>query len=55
MSDFSLSSLEAIVAERAAASPEHSWTAKLVAHGQAKAAKVDVLQPLRMRRSRRGD
>jgi phosphoribosyl-ATP pyrophosphohydrolase len=39
MSDFSLSSLEAIVADRAKASPEHSWTAKLVAHGQTKAAK----------------
>ncbi|CAN7171730.1 phosphoribosyl-ATP diphosphatase [Pararhizobium sp. LjRoot235] len=39
MSDFSLSSLEAIVADRAKASPEQSWTAKLVAHGQTKAAK----------------
>lgn len=39
MSDFSLSSLEAIVADRAKASPEQSWTAKLVAQGQTKAAK----------------
>ncbi|RDL49478.1 Phosphoribosyl-ATP pyrophosphatase [Ensifer sp. M14] len=39
MSDFSLSDLETIVAERAKASPEESWTAKLVAHGQQKAAK----------------
>ncbi|WP_349436536.1 phosphoribosyl-ATP diphosphatase [Pararhizobium sp. A13] len=39
MSDFTLSSLEAIVADRAKASPEQSWTAKLVAHGQTKAAK----------------
>ncbi|HTO30709.1 MAG TPA: phosphoribosyl-ATP diphosphatase [Pararhizobium sp.] len=39
MSDFTLSSLEAIVAARAKASPEESWTAKLVSHGQGKAAK----------------
>jgi phosphoribosyl-ATP pyrophosphohydrolase len=39
MSDFTLSDLEAIVARRALASPEESWTAKLVAAGQAKAAK----------------
>jgi phosphoribosyl-ATP pyrophosphohydrolase len=39
MSNFSLSDLEAIVATRAKASPDESWTAKLVAQGQAKAAK----------------
>ena len=39
MSNFSLSDLEAIVATRAKASPDESWTAKLVAHGQTKAAK----------------
>ena len=39
MSDFSLSDLERIVAERAKARPEDSWTAKLVAGGQPKAAK----------------
>jgi phosphoribosyl-ATP pyrophosphohydrolase len=39
MSTFSLSDLEAIVARRAAASPEESWTAKLFAAGQTKAAK----------------
>jgi phosphoribosyl-ATP pyrophosphohydrolase len=39
MSDFSLSDLEAIVAERAKASPDESWTAKLFAAGQHKAAK----------------
>ena len=39
MSNFSLSDLEAIVALRAKASPDESWTAKLVARGQAKAAK----------------
>ena len=39
MSRFSLADLEAIVAERAKASPEESWTAKLVAAGQQKAAK----------------
>ncbi|KQY25808.1 phosphoribosyl-ATP diphosphatase [Rhizobium sp. Root482] len=39
MTEFSLSTLEAIVATRAQASPDHSWTAKLVQHGQAKAAK----------------
>jgi phosphoribosyl-ATP pyrophosphohydrolase len=39
MSDFTLADLEKIVATRAAASPEESWTAKLVAGGQAKAAK----------------
>ncbi|MCV3767214.1 phosphoribosyl-ATP diphosphatase [Rhizobium sp. TRM95796] len=39
MSDFTLSDLEAIVARRALASPEESWTAKLFAAGQTKAAK----------------
>ena len=39
MSDFTLADLEAIVAQRAQASPEESWTAKLVAKGQTKAAK----------------
>ncbi|TCM54826.1 phosphoribosyl-ATP pyrophosphatase [Rhizobium sp. PP-F2F-G48] len=39
MTRFSLSDLEAIVAERAKASPETSWTAKLVEKGQARAAK----------------
>ncbi len=37
--EFDLSDLERIVAERAKASPDQSWTAKLVAHGQPKAAK----------------
>ena len=39
MTDFTLADLERIVAKRAAASPEESWTAKLVVAGQAKAAK----------------
>ena len=39
MTDFTLADLERIVRARAAASPEESWTAKLVAAGQAKAAK----------------
>jgi phosphoribosyl-ATP pyrophosphohydrolase len=39
MSGFTLADLERIVAQRAAASPEESWTAKLVAGGQKKAAK----------------
>lgn len=39
MTDFSLSDLEAIVAKRAAASPDESWTAKLVSQGQEKASK----------------
>ncbi len=39
MSGFSLSDLERIVAERTSASPDQSWTAKLFAAGQAKAAK----------------
>ncbi|MBW8301916.1 MAG: phosphoribosyl-ATP diphosphatase [Hydrogenophaga sp.] len=39
MSDFSLTDLERIVAERAQARPDESWTAKLVAGGQSKAAK----------------
>lgn len=39
MSEFSLNDLERIVAARAKASPEESWTARLVAAGQAKAAK----------------
>ena len=34
MSDFSLSDLEKIVANRAKASPEESWTAKLFVAGQ---------------------
>ncbi len=38
MTDFTLSDLEKIVAERASASPDESWTAKLVAKGQEKAA-----------------
>lgn len=39
MGGFTLSDLEEIVARRAAASPEESWTAKLFAAGQGKAAK----------------
>lgn len=39
MSNFSLKDLEKIVAERAGASPEESWTARLVASGMEKAAK----------------
>ncbi|WP_064696361.1 phosphoribosyl-ATP diphosphatase [Rhizobium aegyptiacum] len=39
MSGFSLSDLERIVEQRSKASPEQSWTAKLVAAGQPKAAK----------------
>lgn len=39
MSEFSLSDLEKIVARRAGASPDESWTAKLFAAGQRKAAK----------------
>ena len=39
MSGFSLTDLEAIVAARAAASPDESWTARLCAAGQSRAAK----------------
>jgi phosphoribosyl-ATP pyrophosphohydrolase len=39
MTAFTLSDLEAIVAARATADPTQSWTAKLVAAGQDKAAK----------------
>lgn len=39
MSTFTLADLERIVAARAAADPAESWTAKLVAAGQQKAAK----------------
>ena len=39
MSGFSLSDLEKIVNERAQAPADESWTARLVAGGQAKAAK----------------
>jgi len=39
MAGFTLSDLEARVAERAAASPEESWTAKLIAAGPELAAK----------------
>jgi len=36
---FTLADLELIVAERASASPDESWTAKLLAGGPARAAK----------------
>ncbi|RYE74791.1 MAG: phosphoribosyl-ATP diphosphatase [Hyphomicrobiales bacterium] len=39
MSAFSLADLERIVAERASAAPEESWTAKLLAAGPERAAK----------------
>ena len=39
MSQFDLSKLEAIIAERARSSDAQSWTAKLVAAGMEKAAK----------------
>jgi phosphoribosyl-ATP pyrophosphohydrolase len=39
MSDFSLTDLERIVAERAKASPDESYTAKLIARGMPVAAK----------------
>ncbi|MGY5805011.1 phosphoribosyl-ATP diphosphatase [Rhizobium hainanense] len=39
MSGFTLSDLERIVEERSKASPDESWTAKLVVAGQPKAAK----------------
>ncbi|KFC65438.1 Phosphoribosyl-ATP pyrophosphatase [Bosea sp. LC85] len=39
MSGFTLSDLERIVAERGKASPEESWTAKLLAAGPERAAK----------------
>lgn len=39
MTDFTLADLEARIAERAKASPEESWTAKLLAAGPERAAK----------------
>ena len=39
MTDFTLADLERIVAERASAAPEESWTAKLLAAGPERAAK----------------
>ena len=39
MAGFTLADLEARVAERAAASPDESWTAKLIAAGPERAAK----------------
>lgn len=39
MTSFTLTDLERIVAERAAASPEESWTARLLAAGPERAAK----------------
>jgi phosphoribosyl-ATP pyrophosphohydrolase len=36
---FTIADLERIIAERASASPEDSWTAKLLAKGPARAAK----------------
>jgi phosphoribosyl-ATP pyrophosphohydrolase len=39
MTAFTLSDLETIVAERAKASPDESWTAKLLAAGPERAAK----------------
>lgn len=38
MTQFSLTDLERIIASRAGASPDESWTARLVAKGQPKAA-----------------
>jgi phosphoribosyl-ATP pyrophosphohydrolase len=39
MSEFTLAELERIIGERAASGDQQSWTAKLVAGGQQKAAK----------------
>ncbi|MEZ2408436.1 phosphoribosyl-ATP pyrophosphohydrolase [Bosea sp. OAE752] len=39
MAGFTLTDLEARIAERASASPEESWTAKLIAAGPERAAK----------------
>lgn len=39
MTAFALADLERIIAERAKASPEESWTAKLIAAGPERAAK----------------
>lgn len=39
MANFTLSDLETRIAERASASPEESWTAKLLAAGPERAAK----------------
>ena len=39
MAGFTLADLEARIAERASASPEESWTAKLIAAGPERAAK----------------
>lgn len=39
MTTFTLADLETIVAERASASPDESWTAKLLAAGPERAAK----------------
>jgi len=39
MTDFTLADLERIVEARAAADPSESWTAKLIAAGQPRAAK----------------
>ena len=39
MADFSLTDLEKIVAARAVASPDESWTARLAASGQSRAAR----------------
>ncbi|POR50475.1 phosphoribosyl-ATP diphosphatase [Bosea psychrotolerans] len=39
MTAFTLADLERIIAERAKASPEESWTAKLIAAGPERAAK----------------
>ena len=39
MTNFTLADLERIVAERASAAPEESWTAKLLAAGPERAAK----------------
>ncbi|WP_332688255.1 phosphoribosyl-ATP diphosphatase [Bosea sp. (in: a-proteobacteria)] len=39
MTTFTLADLERIVAERASAAPEESWTAKLIAAGPERAAK----------------
>jgi phosphoribosyl-ATP pyrophosphohydrolase len=38
-SPFTLADLERVIAERSSASPENSWTARLLAEGAARAAK----------------
>ena len=53
MTTFTLADLEARIAERAKASPDESWTAKLLAAGPERCAKKLGEEAVRLKRTRR--